>query len=131
MYKRQLPHYFFEFDILDKQSGHFLTLDRRLEMLSGTGIETVPVVHRGAISKDKLQDLIVSSEFGATFEHPATGQMDDVSEGIYLRTEDSDKVTSRSKMVRPEFTEKIKQSKHWQYEKMVPNELAAGADVWK
>ena len=126
-----LPHYFFEFDILDKQSGHFLTLDRRLEMLSGTGIETVPVVHRGAISKDKLQDLIVSSEFGATFEHPATGQMDDVSEGIYLRTEDSDKVTSRSKMVRPEFTEKIKQSKHWQYEKMVPNELAAGADVWK
>lgn len=128
---QQLPHYFFEFDMLDKQSGDFLTLDRRLEKLDGTGIETVPVVHRGTISEKNLHGLIGESKFGASFENPFSGTTDNLMEGLYLRTEDGEKVTSRSKIVRPEFTEKIKQSAHWQYEKMVPNELADDADIWK
>lgn len=69
----KLPHYFFEFDILDKTTKTFLTLDQRLELLEGTGIETVPVVHRGLITETELTDLIVPSRFGATFEHPQTG----------------------------------------------------------
>ena len=40
---RRLPHYFFEFDIYDKQAGAFLDLERRLALLDGTRIETVPV----------------------------------------------------------------------------------------
>lgn len=128
---QRLPHYFFEFDIFDKMSGEFLTLDDRLEMLAGTGIETVPVVHRGEISMKELMALIAPSRFGATFEHPVSGRVDDLVEGLYLRTEDAEKVTSRSKFVRPEFTEKIKQSSHWQYEKMIPNELIKDTDIWK
>jgi hypothetical protein len=31
---RALPHYFFEFDIYDKQAGKFLALDERLEQLT-------------------------------------------------------------------------------------------------
>lgn len=127
----ELPHYFFEFDILDKHTEEFLTLERRLEMLEDTGIETVPVVHQGEISLGELLDLVAPSDLGAQFEHPVTGKIDNLVEGLYLRTEDEEKVTSRAKYVRPEFIEKIKQSQHWQYEKMTPNEMVEGADIWK
>ncbi|AMV38380.1 RNA ligase family protein [Planctomyces sp. SH-PL62] len=46
LYKR-LPHYFFEFDVYDKRAGAFLDLERRLTLLDGTGLSTVPVVHGG------------------------------------------------------------------------------------
>ena len=128
---QKLPHYFLEFDMLDKSSGQFLTLERRLKLLDGTGIETVPVVHQGEIKLKQLLDLVSSSQFGAVFEHPNSTKVDDLIEGLYLRTEDNEKVTSRAKYVRPEFIEKIKQSQHWQYEKMTPNELADGADIWQ
>lgn len=52
-------------------------------------------------------------------------------EGLYLRIEADGWVTGRAKMVRPEFVEKVKQSEHWQHQKMVPNELAEGVDIWK
>jgi hypothetical protein len=44
---RQLTHYFFEFDIYDKEIEAFLDLERRLDLLAGAGIETVPVFTRG------------------------------------------------------------------------------------
>src|SRR5688572_26897204 len=40
---RRLPHYFFEFDIYDKEIRAFLDLEHRLIVLEGTSIETVPV----------------------------------------------------------------------------------------
>ena len=39
---RNLPHYFFEFDIYDKDAGQFLDLQARLEMLDGTGAAHLP-----------------------------------------------------------------------------------------
>src|SRR5262245_46062785 len=33
-----LPHYFFEFDIYDKDAARFLALETRLQMLDGTGV---------------------------------------------------------------------------------------------
>lgn len=128
---RQLPHYFFEFDMFDKSTGEFLKLERRQELLEDTGIETVPVVHQGEIRLKELLGLVSASQFGATFEHPNSSKVDDLVEGLYLRTEDDGKVTSRAKYVRPEFIEKIKQSQHWQYQRMTPNELAEGADIWQ
>jgi len=126
----RLPHYFFEFDLYDKEKGVFLMLDRRLELLSGTGIETVPVIHRGPLHADRLENLIGDSAFGASFENPMTGAIDSRMEGLYLRTESADRVTGRAKKVRPEFVEKVKQSEHWQHRMMVPNELVPGADLW-
>ncbi len=38
---RKLSHYFFEFDIYDKQQEVFLDLANRLVILDGTGIQTV------------------------------------------------------------------------------------------
>ena len=127
---RALPHYFFEFDVFDKDAGRFLDLAARLRLLKGTGLQTVPVVHRGAASIEELRGLIRGSAFDSTFENPGSGRVDAVMEGLYLRTEANGFVTARAKLVRPEFVEKVKQSDHWQHRAMVPNALVAGADIW-
>lgn len=127
---RALPHYFFEFDIYDKDAEVFLSLDQRLTMLEGTGIHTVPVVHQGPATEKQLQALMGPSAYDAEFVHPGKGGTDNRMEGLYLRTESDGMVTGRAKMVRPEFVEKIKESTHWQHQVMVPNELAPGADIW-
>jgi hypothetical protein len=127
---RKLTHYFFEFDIYDKEQEVFLDLDHRISLLEGTGIQTVPVVHKGTVSRGDLEKLIGPSKFDGYFENPFTKQPDNLVEGLYLRTEANGVVTGRAKVVRPEFVEKIKQSTHWQHQQMVPNLLADGVDIW-
>jgi hypothetical protein len=127
---RRLPHYFFEFDICDKPSGDFLSLDRRLTLLEGTGLHTVPVLHVGALDRERLAALIGPSRFDGAFENPLTKRTDNVMEGLYLRTEAQRVVTGRAKFVRPEFVEKVKQSEHWQHQAMTANRLEEGADIW-
>jgi hypothetical protein len=125
-----LPHYFFEFDIYDKDAERFLDLKTRLRMLEGKGLQTVPVLHQGALSQHALLALIGKSAFDSAFDNPTTGKMDNLMEGLYLRIEKQGFVTGRAKMVRPEFVERVKKSEHWQNQKMVPNQLAKGADIW-
>src|SRR4026209_532254 len=84
---RQLPHYFFEFDIYDKDAERFLDLSSRLQMLEGTGLNTVPVIHRGKIAVQELTALIGKSAFASAFDNPITGKTDNLMEGLYLRTE--------------------------------------------
>jgi len=112
---RKLTHYFFEFDIYDKQTESFLDLEQRLVLLDGTGIQ---------------EELIGPSSFDSHFENPITKRPDNLMEGLYLRTEADGAVSGRAKFVRPEFVEKIKQSTHWQHQQMVPNELADDVDIW-
>ena len=126
-----LPHYFFEFDIYDKDAGEFLDLESRLRILEGTGIHTVPVVHEGEINEKGLRELIVDSSFDARFDNPQTGKIDRLMEGLYLRIEAEGFVTGRAKFVRPEFTERVKLSEHWKHQQMVPNELLPEADIWQ
>ncbi|MEM7558834.1 MAG: RNA ligase family protein [Planctomycetota bacterium] len=130
IFYRSLTHYFYEFDIYDKKSEVFLDLKQRMQLLEGTGVQTVPVVHHGALTPSKLESLIGPSKFECEFENPRTAQVDNLMEGLYLRTESNGVVQRRAKVVRPEFVEKIQQSNHWQQEKMVPNELAEHVDVW-
>ncbi len=130
VFYQALPHYFFEFDVYDKAGAVFLSWDRRMALLDGSGIVTVPVVHRGGIDREGLFHLIQASAYDSAFENPCSGEVDDLMEGIYLRTEADGRVTGRAKVVRPEFVEKIKQSSHWKNQKMVPNELAPDAEIW-
>jgi predicted kinase len=90
---RKLPHYFFEFDIYDKQAGAFLDLARRLPLIEGSGIQTVPVLHRGALNRERLLALIGPSQFDSKFENPLTKRTDDLMKGLYLRTEANGIVT--------------------------------------
>src|SRR6266849_619440 len=75
---RQLPHYFFEFDIYDKDQETFLSLEQRLTLLDGAGIETVPGLHQGSIGKVELEELIGPSLFDSQFENPVTGRTDNL-----------------------------------------------------
>lgn len=127
---RKLTHYFFEFDIYDKQAEAFLDLEHRLSLIAGMGIQTVPVIHTGTVSRDDLDDLIGPSRFDSFFENPFTSRSDNLMEGLYLRTEADGIVTGRAKFVRPEFVEKIKQSTHWQHQPIQPNLLADDVDIW-
>jgi hypothetical protein len=127
---RQLPHYFFEFDIYDKKGEEFLSLERRFGLLERSGIHTVPVLHVGALDREKLAALIGPSRFDSEFENPLTNRIDHLMEGLYLRTERDGIVSGRAKFVRPEFVEKVKQSEHWQYQAMTVNRLKEGADIW-
>ncbi|MDZ7617081.1 MAG: RNA ligase family protein [Patescibacteria group bacterium] len=130
LHYRGLPHFFFEFDMYDKEAGVFLSLDLRTALLEDSNIQTVPVVHRGAIRKDQIVSLVGPSGFGARFENPITGRADNLMEGLYMRTESAGSVTARAKYVRYEFVEKIKQSTHWQHQALVPNMLKEGANIW-
>jgi len=127
---RGLLHYFFEFDLYDKDAGAFLSLERRLALLEGTGLHTVPVIHAGSLDRDRMEALIGPSRFDAEFENPRTNRTDGLMEGLYLRTEAGGVVTGRAKFVRPEFVERVKRSEHWQHQAMLPNRLAEGTDIW-
>ena len=127
---RRLPHYFFEFDIYDKEEEVFLSLARRMKLLAETSIHTVPVVKVGSVKRKELAALVGPSAYDSEFANPLTGRTDNLMEGLYLRTEKEEVVSGRAKFVRPEFVEKIKQSTHWQQQVMVPNRLAEGTDIW-
>lgn len=127
---RKLTHYFFEFDIYDKEEAVFLDLEHRMALLEGMCIQTVPVVHKGKANREDLENLIGPSQFDSHFENPLTKRPDNLMEGLYLRTEAGGRVTGRAKYVRPEFVEKVKQSDHWQYQEMVPNLLTDDVDIW-
>ncbi|MEM8667216.1 MAG: RNA ligase family protein [Planctomycetota bacterium] len=131
IFYRQLTHYFFEFDIYDKESEAFLDLQQRVSLLEESGIETVPVIHQGALKRKQLDGLVGPSQFDSQFANPETKRTDNLMEGLYFRTEANGVVTGRAKYVRPEFVEKIKQSTHWQQQVMVPNELANDVDIWQ
>ncbi len=127
---RSLPHYFFEFDIFDKKGEGFLSRGRRLALLEGAGIHSVPLLQVGALNRDKLGALIGPSRFDSEFENPLTKHVDHLMEGLYLRIEANGVVTGRAKFVRPEFVAKVKQSEHWQYQSVTVNRLKKGADIW-
>lgn len=127
---RGLSHYFFEFDIYDKEIRGFLSLARRLALLEGTGLHTVPMIHTGPLDRGRLVSLIGPSRFDGEFENPMTGRTDHLMEGLYLRTEAKGVVTGRAKFVRTEFVEKVKRSEHWQHQAMTANRLEGGADIW-
>jgi len=105
-------------------------LEHRLALLEGSGIETVPVIHTGSLTRNQIENLIGPSQFDSQFENPLTHRLDNLMEGLYLRTESGGVVTARAKFVRVEFVEKVKQSTHWQHQAMVPNLLKAGTDIW-
>jgi hypothetical protein len=84
---RQLTHYFFEFDIYDKQQQVFLDLGQRRRLLENSGIQTVPVIHSGSLKRSKLESLIGPSLFDSLFDNPMTMRTDNLMEGLYLSTE--------------------------------------------
>jgi len=146
----KLPHYFFEFDILDKETGVFFSTAKRREILAPLPfMQSVPVLKEGYLSSfDELQKclgkslyksenwqqslLSVCEKEGLNFDL-AMKQTDnsDLAEGLYIKIEDDGRTIDRYKFVRSEFTARILSSdSHWLERPIIPNLLERGELEW-
>ncbi|MCC2672788.1 MAG: ligase [Armatimonadetes bacterium] len=144
-----LPHYLMEFDVLDQETGEFLSTPRRRELLEGLPIVPVRVLWEGpADSLARLAALVTRSHFkterwkealaeqatasGVAAEQAAREtDSSDLMEGLYLKVEEQGIVHSRLKFVRASFLNAILDSgSHWLERPIIPNRLAPEADLW-
>jgi len=139
-----LPHHFLAFDILDKETGLFLSTARRRALLAGTSVCSVPLLGAGYYDD---QETILSMadqpsrcrtdtwraalgeaadkadvEWTEALGHTDT---DDRMEGIYLRIENQDegRVLARVKWVRPTFTSLLATGVHWSKRPIIVNRI--------
>ncbi len=144
-----LPHYFMEFDVLDREADRFLSTPARRDLLVGLPVTPVPVVSEGPLSSQgALARLIRPSLYkSATWLeslHAATlaaGQdpervlretdMSDESEGLYIKWEEDGAVRGRYKFIRTSFFTKVQsQETHWIDRPIIPNGLREGVDLF-
>ncbi len=144
-----LPHYFFEFDVLDRETGHFLSTAARCELLKDAPVVSVPVLYTGhAPNAARLAALVKPSAFQSAHwresltrvceargldaaralrETDSAGLM----EGLYIKAEDEGRVTERFKFVRPSFTQAVDDSgEHWLNRPVIPNQLREGVSLF-
>jgi hypothetical protein len=145
----QLPHYFLEFDILDTQTGAFLSTERRRALLAGLPVASVPVLWSGtACALEPLLTLVGTSLYkGPSWrerlaEVCAARRLDrervwqetdrsDLMEGLYLKVEEGGRVVERYKYVRASFLTCVLDSgSHWLKRPIVPNQLREGGDLF-
>lgn len=107
----RLPDYFLAFDIYNKITKKFYTVEYVTEKLSSTAIKQVPLICKKKFTNvDEFKLLIKSkSKF-------YDGQI----EGIYIRICDGDATVNRAKVVRPDF---IGGNQHWTKNKITINKL--------
>ena len=150
MFYDQLPHYFFEFDVLDKEHGDFLSTAARQELLSGLPLISAPVLFSGSIKNARqLRSLISKFNFQSLrwrdtlselcrdrrLEPERTLSETDSSglmEGLYIKVEDAHKVIERFKFVRNTFLQAVDESgDHWLNRPIIPNQLREGVDIFE
>ncbi len=139
----RLPHYFLEFDILDRETGIFLGTHQRQQLLRELPVVSVPVLaegiftdkekllahlgHSRSISDDHMTVLRAASrELGLDEERQVreTDQLPTM-EGLYLKVEEDGRVVDRLKFVRPTFYQAVQNANgHWLDRPIVPNQLA-------
>ena len=145
-----LPHYFMEFDIYDKQRNEFLSTARRQDLLAGTlCVVSVKVLYQGTIqTPGQLTDLLGPSLFISTNQlahlqaacqerhldvHQVIKETDlsQLMEGLYVKIEEDGIVKERYKYVRAGFLQTVFDSEsHWQDRPILPNQLKPGMTLF-
>ena len=147
VYYDALPHYFLEFDVLDRETGEFLSTPRRMELLRGLPVVHVPVLAEGEFdSAESLTGLLGPSAYisdnhmeslrGASLALGLDPERQlretdpgALMEGLYLKIEENGQVVFRLKFVRPSFYQAVAASdSHWQERPIVPNGLRVPLD---
>lgn len=143
VYYDALPHYFLEFDILDRETGIFLDTPARHAMLKGSPVVSVLVLGSGQFdSREDLLRLLQQSAYvtgnqrqtlwdsavknGLDPERVCNEtELSGLMEGLYIKIEENGQVTDRMKFVRAAFQQCIDFSEsHWIDKPIVPNQLA-------
>jgi hypothetical protein len=144
-----LPHYFFEFDVLDRETGQFLATAARRELLRGAPVVSAPVLYAGpAPGADRLAALVRPSAFQTARWRESLARICEargldaarvlretdsagLMEGLYIKAEAEGRVTERFKFVRPGFAQAVNDSgEHWLNRPVVPNQLREGVDLF-
>ncbi len=135
MFYDRLPHYFLEFDVLDRETGDFLSTERRRELWKGRPIVSVPVLYEGRKPELKIEEALYRSpEWRQFLPERALPETDPspLAEGLYLKTEAEGRVTGRYKFVRASFlTAVLDSGSHWLSRPIIPNRLADGVDLFR
>lgn len=145
----RLPHWFLEFDVLDLETGAFLSTARRRELLAPLPIVSVPVLAEGTFeSLADLTALVGPSRFKSDGwrealveqalhegQDPARVRAEtdasDQMEGLYLKVEERGEVVARYKWIRASFlTTVLDSGSHWMDRPILPNALAPGVDLF-
>lgn len=137
-----LPHYFMEFDILDRETDRFLDTPSRREITSRLPVCSAAVLGEGCFKsmKDILRYLgdsryitpehIDNLRAAAIRDHLDPDQIcretdaTRTMEGLYLKVEENGEVAFRVKYVRSSFLQTVEQSgSHWLNRPIIPNGL--------
>lgn len=138
-----LPHYFLEFDILDRDTGVFLDTSTRHAMLNHAPVISVPVLGSGCYkTKDEMLKLLGQSRYvtgnqgqnlwdaamklGLDPEKSCNEtELSGMMEGLYIKLEENGQVVDRMKFVRAAFLQCVDFSEtHWLDKPIIPNQLA-------
>lgn len=142
IYYDALPHYFMEFDILDRETDRFLDTKSRRELTKNLPICSVPVLAEGSFRKmDDVLKYLGNSKF-ITEQHiqnlrsvaEREGQDADkicretdasmTMEGLYIKVEEDGQVVQRVKYVRRSFLQTVEESgTHWLERPIIRNGL--------
>ena len=115
----QLPHFFLEFDVWDRERVEFLSTDRRHTFFAGTPIVSVPVLAAGVV--ENLDRYVGTSRCSSS----------ETMEGLYLKQEKDGRVVGRYKFVRAGFLQTVADSgDHWTDRPIEPNQLREGVDLF-
>jgi ATP-dependent RNA circularization protein (DNA/RNA ligase family) len=115
-----LPHYFLEFDIMDRETGMFLSTERRQTLLAGSPVQSAPVLARSPVPV--WEELLTRSKCSSS----------ELMEGLYLKWEADGRVLGRYKYVRKGFLQAVADSEtHWMDRPIEPNHLLAGVDLFQ
>lgn len=138
-----LPNAFLELDVLDKETGHFLSTPLRRSLLRGLPIVSAPVLAEGVFtSLDQIRVLVGPSRFKTPAWREelltaiAEASVDDCErfvretdpsddmEGVVLKREEDGIVVARAKYVRPGFKSPYLQtSSTWLAQRKVRNRV--------
>lgn len=144
-----LPHYFLEYDLLDRKLGQFLSTVARRELLTGLPLASVPILLEGKLQShkqlvnllqqshfiqtghiDRLRELCLEQGLNADLAIQQTNQSL-LMEGLYIKVETPELTVARYKYVRADFLTTILQSdSHWLNRPIIPNQLQISVDLF-
>ncbi len=110
IYYNKLPDWFIGFDIYDKESEKFLSVEKRDCLLEKMKICIVHKYGMGNYTLEELVNLRPKSSYG-----------DVICEGIYLRWDEGEWLKQRAKLVQKNFRQNIDQ--HWTKGGLIKNKL--------
>lgn len=148
IFYNDLPHYWLEFDVYDRDKHEFLSTERRRELLANTPVVPVSVLHNGRLSclKDlesmlgpslfiagnHFDDLLSLCESLCLSRETCMKETDPsrLMEGLYIKVEEEGIVKERYKFIRTSFLQTVASSEsHWLNRPIVPNQLHVGVDI--